>query len=150
MENIVFIPKNIEKRAKDLAIMQAKELAEFEIFSTEFQKNLAFIKDNDKYKKYEDIKEQFFIDLMKNCLIKTDQDKYPFLIFLFKDGDYMFQYNWKNGIFWCSLNRAWTVFEQRFQMSYEEQQQFILDQVETHYKFRPSTTMLSCASNVLW
>ncbi len=129
---LTFVPKNLEKRAKDLEIIKAKELADYDNFMTSFQKNLTAMKgviSNDP-------KEQLFIDLMEDCHIKADQDKHPFYIIISKGTEYVFQYNWKNGYFYCSFNRVWSVFKPRFQMSYKDWQQFITDQVERHFKFQ--------------
>jgi hypothetical protein len=132
----MFIPKNIEKRDKDLEIIKFKELQKFETFVKEFQHNLALLKDKTSI----DPQEQQFIDLIKDCSIKTDQEKYPFSIFLIQDDKYMFYYNWKNDIFWCQYDRIWSVFESKFNISYQNWKDFISNMVEKHFKFRPSAT----------
>ena len=133
----MFVPKNIDKRACDLKRIQAKELQDYEDFVKEFSKNLTAIQD----KKFINEKEQLFIDLIQECEIKTDQQKDPFRIYLFKDDEFMFEYDWKNDILYCSNDRVWSVFVSKFNMSYETWKRFIADQVETHFNFRPSTTI---------
>ncbi len=41
---ICFVPKNLEKRAKDFELMQAKELINYENFLTTVQHNLKTLK----------------------------------------------------------------------------------------------------------
>ena len=134
-----FIPKNINKRVEDLKRIQAKELKEYEEFVKEFQKNLDLMKD----KTSDDPKEQLFIDIIQDYVIKNDRVEYPFRIYLFKNDEYMFEYDWKNDTLWCSYDRVWSVFASKFNMSYETCKRFITDQIETYFKFRPSTTFTS-------
>jgi hypothetical protein len=131
-----FVPKNIEKRAKDLEIIQAKELKEYEAFVKDFEHNLELMKD----KKSDDPQEQLFIDLIKDCSIKTDQEKYPFQILLFKDDKWMFKYKWKIDEFLCQYDRVWKFFKSKFNISYQNWKDFIKDMLEKYFKFRPSTT----------
>ena len=132
-----FVPKNIDKRSEDLKKIQAKELQDYENFVKEFSKNLSLIQS----KKSVDEKEQLFIDFIQDCVIKLDQNEYPFSIFMFKKDKYMFEYDWKNDTLWCSYDRVWSLFESKYKMSYQSLQQFIADQIETYFKFRPSTTL---------
>jgi hypothetical protein len=147
MEDLMFIPKNIDKRAKDLEIIKAKELKDYEAFIKEFQHNLKLMKG----KTSNDLdlinpQEQLFIDLIKDCQIKLDQTEYPFCIFLmkneslFKDDKWMFKYKWKNDEFWCHYDLVWLVFESKFDMRYYIWKDFISNTLEKHFKFRPSTT----------
>ena len=132
----VLFQKNIEKRAKDLEIIQAKELKEYEAFVKEFQHNLALLKD----KTSNDPMEQLFIDLIKDTEIKLDQTAYPFSIFLLQNNKWMFEYDWKNDKFWCHYDRIWSVFKSKFNIQHQNWKDFIIDMVEEHFKFRPSTT----------
>ena len=136
-----FVPRNIDKRAKDLEIIQSKELKEYKAFIKEFQHNLSLIKD--KTSNDPDLinpQEQLFIDFIKDCTIKLDQVKYPFIIFLIQDDKYMFYYDWKNDKFWCHYDRIFSVFESKFNIEYQNWRDFMLDMVKEHFKFRPSTT----------
>ena len=134
----MFVPKNINKRADDLKRIQAKDLKEYEEFIKEFQQNLDLMKD----KTSDDPKEQLFIDIIQDYVIKNDRVEYPFRIYLFKNDEYMFEYDWKNDTLYCSYHKVWSVFRDIFAMSYETWQQFITDRVETYFKFRPYTTFI--------
>ena len=138
-----FVPKNIDKRAEDLKKMQAKDLKEYEEFVKEFSKNLSLIQGKTSV----DEKEQLFIYLIKDCKIKLDQQNNPFIIFMFKDDEYMFEYDWKNDALWCSYDRVWSFFIDKFNMSYETWAQFIADQIEIHFNFRPSITYINKHDN---
>ena len=132
----MFIPKNIDKRAEDLKKIQAKELLDYVKFLKEFQQNLALLKGKTSI----DEKEQLFIDLIQGCDIKLDQYKHHFIIFIFKNDEFMFEYYWKNDEVCCAYDNIWSIFKSKFNMSYKELNIFITDQIETHFKFRPSTT----------
>ena len=144
----MFTPKNINKRVEDLKIIQAKELQDYKEFVKEFSNNLSLIQG----KTSDDEKEQLFIDLIQECEIKTDQQKYHFGILLVSGvTNVIFKYDWKNNILYCSNDRVWSVFAFKFKMPYEAWQCFITDQVETHFKFRHSTIIndyLMCYSKI--
>jgi hypothetical protein len=129
-----FIPKNIEKRTKDFEIKHAKDLKEFEAFIKEFRHNLSLMKD----KKSEDHMEQLFIDLIKDCSIKLDQEKYPFCIFLFDGNKWMFEYDWKEKLLWFDYNCIWEIFESKFNIDYQEFKIFILNMMFNYFKFKIS------------
>lgn len=129
----MFIPRNIEKRSKELEIIKFKELKDYETFIKDFQYNLDLIKD----KTSDNPKEQFFINLIKNSSIKLDQTEYPFDIFLIENDKLFFYYIWKSSILWCS-NDLILVIESKFNNQYETWQDFIKNMLEKHFKFRPS------------
>ena len=102
-----------------------------------FQKNL----ENIQGLKVSDEKEQLFIDLMFNLIIKKEQTKYPFRIFLVNDtNQILFNYDWQNDIFYCQYNRVWLTFKDKFNLDFQSLKQFIKSMVETHFKFKPATT----------
>lgn len=130
-----FVPKNIEKREKELELKNAKELADYNTFLINFKDNFEAIKD----KKSNDPMEQSFIDLIKDCEIKLDQKVYSFQIFLMKDNKYMCEYDWKYDKFLYSYDNIWSVFESRFNISRQDYLQFIKNRVEAHFKLKTST-----------
>lgn len=141
-----FIPKNIEKRTKDFEIKHAKDLKEFEAFIKEFRHNLSLMKD----KKSEDHMEQLFIDLIKDCSIKLDQEKYPFQILLFQDDIWMFEYNWKHYIFLYHSNKVWSVFKSKFNIDYQTHNQFIKNMIKKHFKIKTHATSLATKPSWMW
>ena len=132
----MFIPRNIDKRSKNLEIIQAKKFQEFYI-------NLEKIKLKTLNNNLFNPQEQLFINLIKDCQIKIDQEELPFRIFLFQDEKYIFDYSWKDNRFWFQKDHILTAFESKFNMSYHIFQDFIKDILEKHFKFRPFTTLTS-------
>lgn len=125
----MFVPRNIDKRAKDLEIIQAKMLTQFNAFVKDFQNKLSLLKD----KIYTDPKEQYFINLIKDCQIKLDQAEYPFTMFLFQDNNYMFNYNWQDNFFSCHCYKVLSDFESKFNITNHFSRQFIKDMLEKHF-----------------
>jgi hypothetical protein len=127
-----FVPKNTDKRSKD------KEKI-YETFVKEFSINLEKI----KTKTSNDPIEQLFIDLIKDCQIKLDQQKNPFRMYLFYDDKYMFDYNFEKEFFWCHYDRVWSVFNSKFKIQYEAFEEFISDMVEKYFNFRPYSSFIA-------
>ena len=75
----MFTPRNINQRIKDYEIIKAKELNKYEDFFKEFEDNLKDIQN----KTSSDLKEQLFIDLIKDCqIIKYQHETIKFRILL--------------------------------------------------------------------
>ena len=70
--------KNIDKRDKDLELIKAKELKRYEVFVKEFQHKLDMLKNSDVL-----ANDSIFMSLIKNCNLKLDQQKFPFILFLY-------------------------------------------------------------------
>ena len=86
-------------------------------------------------------KESIFAKMVANLDRKEDREKYPNSVFwLDKDGQFMFQHDEKNGIFWCSYAHVWSVFGAKFGMDYDEIQAFTKGMVEEHFKCKGVTT----------
>jgi hypothetical protein len=62
----VFVPRNINKRDKELELIKDEKIKNFKLFLSEFKYNLKAIKNQ----KSDDYLEQSFIDLINNCDIK--------------------------------------------------------------------------------
>lgn len=89
-------------------------------------------------------KEQRFFDLQNNLVRKIDKEKYPESVFYFtKDGDFMFEQDFKNGIFWCDYMMVWLVFESEYGMRYKQIQEFIKRMMEEHFKCNGLTPIKS-------
>ena len=90
-------------------------------------------------------KESIFAELVANLERKEDRVKYPNSVFwMNKDGEFMFEHDdEKNGYFWCSYARVWSVFETKFGMKYDEIQSFTKGMVEEHFKCKVNTTHIT-------
>jgi hypothetical protein len=83
--------------------------------------------------------EERFAELISGWEWKIDFIKYPDSLFIFKDGYYLFQYDYKNGYLWVNYNKVWSFFYSEFGMKYEKVQLLVKDQVEQHFKLRVTT-----------
>ena len=84
-------------------------------------------------------KETAFKELLNYVKPKVDNKKYPNIIFYFKDDKFYFEYDTKNGYFYCNYDKVWSVFETKYSMRYNEIQLFIKDMVRKHFKFKGVT-----------
>ncbi len=80
-----------------------------------------------------------FIDsIFNNFVRKADREKYPDVAFFGFDleGNFLFEYNEKTGVFWVSYVRIWSVLETEMKGKYTDVQKFIKTKVEEHFKLR--------------
>lgn len=128
-----FVPRNIDKRSKQLEVIQTKKLAEYHNFLKNFTSNLHTIKLT--HFDLEDLKQQFFVYLFKNCHIITNQHLRPFEIFLKHKDKYVFIYNWPytESSF---TNNIYEYFKYKFSMTHHECQEFFQIQIEKHFKIK--------------
>ena len=101
-----FVPKNIQKRALDLEIKNAKEKAEFEKFSKVFQKNVDIL----QHLQVEDIREQIFINLFQNVKIIVNNNDFNLTVKLKKERiknqglSNIIQYDYKHDIIYLNID----------------------------------------------
>ena len=67
-----------------------------------------------------------------------------------KDGKWIFFQDVKNGKFWCSNARYWTLFTSKFDLSYEEIQSITKFLVEEALKKEVSTPQISFGLGIVW
>ena len=92
--------------------------------------------------------EMWFKSIVNNLTHKAvDKEKYPNYIFFFKDNYCFFEYNQKNGTFWCNYDKVWLIFLTKYRMDYQQIQVSIKGQVEEHFKLRGLTTHYKIYSN---
>ena len=68
--------------------------------------------------------ERFLYDILVQVKPKIS-DKYPNSIFFILNDKILFEYNQKNGYFWCKYNEIWSVFEDKFNLDYIDIQMLI-------------------------
>lgn len=61
-------------------------------------------------------------------------DKYPESIFMVRDGEVLFQQDWKYNILWCSHSIVWSVFESKFGYDDLQIEQMISSVLVEHLK----------------
>ncbi len=89
-----------------------------------------------------------FIDgIFNNFVRKVDRVKYPDVAFFGFDleGNYLFEYDEKNGRFWVSYSRIWVVLEKEMKWNNAEIQKFIETKVEEHFKIGGVTPTDVCS-----
>lgn len=90
-----FVPKNLEKREKDLAAKIAKEILAFQPMIDDFHVSLGDLQGLE----VKDPLEQLFVDQFKYLKILTDQRAFPWTIFLSLDERILFAYYFQDNSF---------------------------------------------------
>lgn len=129
----MFTPRNINQRIKDYEIIKAKELNKYEDFFKEFEDNLKDIQN----KTSSDLKEQLFIDLIKDCqIIKYQHETIKFRILLKNNGNTIFLYDYKFDWFLYSEKFVWYVFKSKFNIQHEDFIKFLMGVLDKYF-FKP-------------
>ena len=85
--------------------------------------------------------EIWFKSILNNLTHKAnDKEKYPDYILFFKYNDCFFEYNQKNGVFYCDYDKVWSIFKTKYNMNDQQIQVSIKGQVEEHFKLRSLTS----------
>ena len=88
--------------------------------------------------------ESLFYQLTKDLIIKIDKDKYPNWIFYFNQNDNcIFEYNTKNGYFWCNYKLYWSIFYEKFGFNYNQVRDLTKDMVENHFNLKEITPFIN-------
>ena len=82
-----------------------------------------------------------FHTLTKDLVIKIDEKEYPDWIFYFNNdnNNCIFEYNTKNGDFYCDYKLYWTIFYKKFGFNYNIIRNLTKDMVENHFKLKGIT-----------
>jgi len=85
-----------------------------------------------------------FHTLTKNLVVKIDEKEYPNWIYYFnKENKIIFEYNTKNGYFWCNYKLYWSIFYEKFGFNYNQIKYLTKDMVENHFKLGGITPQMS-------
>jgi hypothetical protein len=82
-------------------------------------------------------------EICRGLVMKTDQEKYPDLIFWFKQDRCYFEYEIETGKLWCDHNLVWRVFARELGWGYLQIESFIKNKVEEHFKNKGVTLYAS-------
>jgi hypothetical protein len=77
--------------------------------------------------------------ICRGLVMKTDQERYPDLIFWFKQDRCYFQYDIETGFLWCEHDLVWEVFEKELNWSYPQIESFIKNKVKEHFQNKDVT-----------
>ena len=94
---------------------------------------------------------QRFWELVSGTKLKFDFEKYPNTIFGFRDGKYVWEYDFKNNHLWLRYTTAWSVLQKEFGLNYNDIQSLIKSEVEKHFKCKgvtPGWILNSCSPMV--
>ena len=65
--------------------------------------------------------------------IKIDFEQYPGSIFVFKNDEFIFEYDIKYGILWCSYDKIWRFFHEKYLLNDLQITNLIKGVVEKHF-----------------
>ena len=92
--------------------------------------------DEDRYYQqipYSDCEAEF-LNIFYDSDIKIDFEQYPGSIFVFKNDEFIFEYDIKYGILWCSYDKIWTIFLKKYELNDLQITNLIKNVVEGHFK----------------
>lgn len=128
-----FVPRNIKKRVKDYQIIKKKQLKSFETFLLKLPDNSVI--DALQEISVTDLEEQLFLSLIMGSKLKINVDSLN--VQIFKKDKLLFQYDWQEDILWFNYSKTYFNFYNKFKMSFICWKQFIKNQIEKYYNFRP-------------
>src|SRR5690606_41207565 len=85
-------------------------------------------------KKPEETAGQRLWELVSGTEVKFDFDKYPRTLFGFRDGEYVWGFNFRNNYLWLRYSTVWSVLEREYSLTYYEIQSLVKNVVEEHFK----------------
>lgn len=104
----MFTPRNIEQRQKTLKIIQAKEAQRLKELTSNLTKTIKGLKGTG----HKGTCEQFLTNLFTDCLVKTDQKKYPGDLFLFDNrNNLLLEIDTKDQEIWASIPNVYEPLE---------------------------------------
>jgi hypothetical protein len=87
-------------------------------------------------KKPEKTAGQRFWELVSGTEVKFDFDKYPNTLFGFRDGEYVWEFDFKNNYLLLRYSTVWSVLENEYGLNYDDVQSLVKNEVEEHFKCR--------------
>ena len=85
-----------------------------------------------------DTPEELFLDVIKDIKVR-EQIKYPESVFWEKNGEVIFEQNFKRNSLYVDYNSIWFIFEKIYGLQYRETELFIKNMVEEHLNWRGLT-----------
>src|SRR5690606_33099812 len=75
-------------------------------------------------------------ELVSGTEIKFDFDKYPRTLFGFRDGEYLWEFDFISNYLWLRYSTVWFVLETEYSLDYNDVQALVRSEVEEHFKCR--------------
>lgn len=85
-------------------------------------------------KKPEKTAGQRFWELVSGTEVKFDFKKYPRTLFGFRDGEYVWEFDFRNNYLWLRYSTVWSVLETEYSLDYDDVQALVKNVVEEHFK----------------
>ena len=82
--------------------------------------------------------EKPFLELMEGMERKVHPDE-PHKTLWYKNNEWYFEQDEKNGQLWCQIDRVWSFFETNYSSKYSDIQLIIKSLMERHYKLKELT-----------
>ena len=73
------------------------------------------------------------LNILYDSDIKFDFEKFPNSIFVFKNDEFIFEYDIKYGILWCSYDKIWRFFHEKYLLNDLQITNLIKGVVEKHF-----------------
>ena len=80
-----------------------------------------------------------FWELVSDTTLKFDFVRYPNTIFGFRDGKYVWEFDFRNNYLWLRHSTVWYVLETEYSLDYNDVQALVRSEVEEHFKCRGLT-----------
>lgn len=87
-------------------------------------------------KKPEKTAGQRFWELVSGTEVKFDFKKYPRTLFGFRDGEYLWEFDFRSKYLWLRYSTVWFVLETEYSLDYNDVQALVRSEVEKHFKCR--------------
>lgn len=78
--------------------------------------------------------EDRFLELFNGCMVEKPKDGNS--MFYHRNGDWYFDYDFKNGYFWCQYDRVWSVFYSEYGYSYQQIKDLIAGMLVQHLNLK--------------
>src|SRR5690606_23274995 len=94
-------------------------------------------------KKPEKTAGQRFWELVSGTEVKFDFDKWPRTLFGFRDGEYVWEFDFENSYLWLRYSTVWSVLEREYSLTYSNVKSLVKILVEDHFKCRGVTPYIA-------
>ena len=82
---------------------------------------------------------QRFWELVSGTEIKFDFKKYPCTLFGFRDGEYVWEFDFRNNYLWLRYSTVWSVLGNEYGLNYDDVESLVKNEVEERFKCRGVT-----------
>src|SRR5690606_18806778 len=77
-----------------------------------------------------------FWELVSDTTVRFDFEKYPNTIFGFRDGKYVWEFDFENSYLWLRYSTVWSVLENEYGLNYDDVHSLVKNEVQEYFKCR--------------